>query len=75
MGNIKKIVWIRVRNGGQNEQEGVGTARGKRLGWSLVTSLYIAMILFWFYFNGLSNRIIRIKYLVTGDWSQSYRRV
>ena len=29
------------------------------------------MILFWFYFSGLSNRIIRKKYLVTGDWGQS----
>ena len=29
----------------------------------------IVMILFWFYFGGLSDRIIRKK--VTGDWSQS----
>ena len=29
------------------------------------------MILFWFYFSGLLDRIIRRKYLVTGDWSQS----
>ena len=29
------------------------------------------MILFWFHFSGLSNRIIRKKYLFTGDWSQS----
>ena len=28
------------------------------------------MILFWFYFSGLSNRIIRKK-IVSGDWSQS----
>ena len=29
------------------------------------------MILFWLYFSGLSSRIIRNKYSVTGDWSQS----
>ena len=30
----------------------------------------IVMLLLWFYFSRLSNRIIR-KYLVTGDWSHS----
>ena len=34
-----------------------------------MTSLYSNDI-FWFYFSGLSNRIMR-KNLVTGDWSQS----
>ena len=29
------------------------------------------MILFEFHFSGLSNKIIRKKYFVTGDWSQS----
>ena len=29
------------------------------------------MIFLGFYFSGLSNRIMRKKYLVTGDWSQS----
>ena len=37
---------------------------------SLVTSLYSYGI-FWFYFSRLSNRIMRKKYLVHGDWSQS----
>ena len=32
---------------------------------------FIIMILFWFYFTGLSNTIIRKQYLVTGDWRQS----
>ena len=31
------------------------------------------MILFWFYFNGLSNIFIRINIYVTGDWSQSMK--
>ena len=31
---------------------------------------FIVMILFWLYFSGLSNRIIRKKYLITWDWSQ-----
>ena len=29
------------------------------------------MILFWFYFSGLSDRIIRKECIFTGDWSQS----
>ena len=29
------------------------------------------MILFWFYFSGLLNMIIRKIFIVTGDWSQS----
>ena len=29
------------------------------------------VLIFWSYFSELSNRIIRIKYLVIGDWSQS----
>ena len=40
-----------------------------------MTSLYIlvVMILFKFYFTGLSNKIIRNykEKIVTGDWSQS----
>ena len=42
----------------------------------LVTSLY-SHVIFWLYiyFSGLSNRIIRKKDLVTGDWSQSNMNV
>ena len=29
------------------------------------------MVLLWFYFSGLSNRVIRINILITGDCSQS----
>ena len=32
---------------------------------------FIVVMLFWLYFSGLSNKIIRKKYLLTGDWSQS----
>ena len=36
-------------------------------------SLYSHDIIFLFFFIGLSNRIIKNKYLVIGDWNQSNR--